>query len=260
MNNNSQNLQVSIITVCFNSAETIRDSIESVLSQNYPNIEYIIIDGGSTDGTLDIINKYQDKITVNISEPDDGIYDAMNKGMHNATGDVIGFINSDDFYPSKTVLSSIAQVFSDESIDACYGDLCYVKQNNTQSVVRYWKSSAFEPGSFRDGWSPPHPTLFVRRNIYEKYGMFDLDYKIAADVELMMRLLEVHDVNAAYLPEVLVHMRLGGETNKSIGNIIRQNQEIWRALKMHGLKPSLFRFIGGKVLSRGKQFVVRPSE
>ena len=134
-----------------------------------------------------------------------------------------------------------------------------MKPNDTHRIARYWKSSNFVPGAFRFGWCPPHPTFFVRRNIYAEFGKFDLEYKIAADIELMMRLLEVHNVNSAYLPEVLVHMRLGGETNKSIGNIIRQNQEIWHALKTHGLKPSLFDFVGGKILSRGKQFVVRPS-
>jgi len=209
---------------------------------------------------MDIVHEYGDRIDTVISEPDKGIYDGMNKGIRAATGDVVGFINSDDFYPSSDVISNIMGVFSDNSVDACYGDLCYVKPNDTHRIVRYWKSSNFVPGAFRFGWCPPHPTFFVRRNIYTEFGTFDLEYKIAADIELMMRLLEVHNVNSAYLPEVLVHMRLGGETNKSIGNIIRQNQEIWHALKRHGLKPSLFDFVGRKILSRGKQFVVRPSK
>lgn len=252
--------KVSIITVSYNSEATIRETIESVITQDYPSIEYIIIDGASTDNTMNIIREYGDRIDIVISEPDKGIYDGMNKGIRAATGDVVGFINSDDFYPSSSILTNVMQVFSDPSIDVSYGDLCYVKPNDIHSIVRYWQSSDFIPGSFRHGWCPPHPTFFVRRKIYEELGLFDLNYKIAADVEIMMRFLEVHNIRAAYLPEVLVHMRLGGETNKSIDNIIRQNQEIWRALKAHGLKPSLFRFVGGKVLSRGKQFVVRPSE
>jgi len=252
--------KVSIITVSYNSEATIRDTIESVFAQNYPNIEYIVIDGASEDRTIDIVREYGVRIDKVISEPDKGIYDGMNKGIRAASGDVVGFINSDDFYPSSSILTNVMQVFSDPSIDVSYGDLCYVKPNDIHSIVRYWQSSDFIPGSFRHGWCPPHPTFFVQKKIYEEYGLFDLNYQIAADVEIMMRLLEINNVKAAYLPEVLVHMRIGGETNKSIGNIIRQNQEIWHALKAHGLRPSLFRFISGKVLSRGKQFVVRPSE
>lgn len=251
--------KVSIITVSYNSEVTIQDTIESVLAQDYPDFEYIIIDGASNDSTMDIIREYGDRIDTVISETDNGIYDGMNKGIRAATGDVIGFINSDDFYPSRNVLSNVMRVFSDPSLDICYGDLCYVKPDKKNSIVRYWKSSDFVHGSFRYGWCPPHPTFFIQKKIYEEYGLFNLNYKIAADFELMMRFLEVYKIKAAYLPEILVHMRLGGETNKSIGNIVRQNKEIWRALKAHGQKPSLFRFISGKVLSRGKQFVVRPS-
>jgi glycosyltransferase involved in cell wall biosynthesis len=251
--------KVSIITVSYNSELTIQDTIESVLAQDYPNFEYIIIDGASNDSTMEIIRGYGGRIDTVISELDNGIYDGMNKGIRVASGDVVGFINSDDFYPSSSILTNVMQVFSDPLIDVSYGDLCYVKPHETSSVVRYWKSSEFVPGSFRDGWCPPHPTFFVRRKIYEELGGFDLNYKIAADVELMMRFLEVHKVKSSYLPEVLVHMRLGGETNKSMGNIIRQNKEIWRALEAHGLKPSFLRFVTGKVFSRGKQFMVRPS-
>ena len=252
--------KISIITVSFNSEATIQDTIDSVLAQVYPNVEYIIIDGASKDTTMDIVGEYGDRIDKVISKPDKGIYDGMNKGIRAATGDVVGFINSDDFYPTNRVLTKVMEGFSDPSLDVCYGDLCYVRSNATHSIVRYWKSSAFVPGAFRNGWCPPHPTFFVRRKIYAEFGLFELKYQIAADIELMMRLLEVDNVKAAYLPEVLVHMRLGGETNKSIGNIIRQNQEIWHALKTHGLKPSLFGFVGGKALSRGKQFVTRPLE
>ena len=188
--------KISVITVSFNSAKTIRNTIESVLSQDYQHIEYIVIDGGSTDGAVDIVQEYGNRITKVISESDNGIYDAMNKGIRAATGDVIGFINSDDYYPVSDVLTNVMQVFTEESYDICYGDLCYVDQNKTNEIVRYWKSSKYIAGSFRNGWCPPHPTFFVRRNIYEHYGMFDLDYKIAADFELMMRLLEVSKLNA----------------------------------------------------------------
>jgi len=254
-------MKISIITVCFNSAETIRDTIESVRGQDYPDIEYIIVDGGSTDGTLEIIKEYGDSFSVLISEPDQGIYDAMNKGIRAASGDVVATLNSDDFYAHDQVLKSVVKCFEDDpKLDACYSDLTYVDKIETSHPVRYWKSNHIKAGSFSRGWCPPHPTFFVRRSVYERFGSFDLSYLIAADVELMMRFLEVHKIRVKHVPEVWVKMRMGGTTNKSLQNVWVQNQEILRALKSHGLPANPLRFFANKLWSRGKQFLQRPEE
>lgn len=250
----------SIITVVFNNERTIPDTVKSVATQTYTDVEYLVIDGQSTDGTLARLKECGGAVTRLISEPDQGIYDAMNKGIALASGEIIGFINADDFYASSDVLAKVAAVFNDPNVDACYGDLCYVGRNDTSTVVRYWKSSTFHPGAFEVGWCPPHPTFFVRREIYERFGGFDLSYKIAADVELMMRFLEVHRVRAKYIPEVLVQMRMGGTTNRSLSNIVKQNNEILRALRQHGLRSSVLRLLASKVVSRGRQFFVRPKQ
>lgn len=252
-------MKISVITVAFNAAQTIDAAMRSVLTQTHPDIEYIVIDGGSTDGTQACVARHASRLAHFVSEPDRGIYDAMNKGIGLASGDVIGFINADDFYASEGALAKVADQFRHPGVDGCYGNLCYVKEFDTQSVVRYWRSSEFRPGFFASGWCPPHPTFFVRRKIYERFGRFDLSYRIAADVELMMRFLEVNHVRARYLPEVLVKMRMGGTTNKSLKNIAKQNGEILRALKMHGLAANPLVFFGKKIISRGRQFVTKPS-
>jgi glycosyltransferase involved in cell wall biosynthesis len=252
-------MKVTVITVCFNSAASIEDTLTSVARQTHPDIEHIVIDGASTDGTVDVVLERGKHVERLISEPDRGIYDAMNKGILLASGDVIGFINADDFYPSDDVLSKVAAVFGDPNIDACYGDLCYVKQADIGSVVRYWCSCDFTPGLFARGWCPPHPTLFVRREIYQRLGGFDLSYRIAADMELMARLIEVHRIRTRYLPSVLVHMRMGGTTNRSLRNIVQQNREIWQALKTHRLDASAWFFLSRKLVARGRQFLGRPS-
>jgi glycosyltransferase involved in cell wall biosynthesis len=252
-------LRFSIITVSFNSDGTIRDTIESVLAQDYPDVEYIIVDGASKDGTMEIVREYGERITKTVSRPDKGIYDAMNTGIGLATGDIIGFINSDDFYASNSAVSSVAKAFRNQSVDAVYGDLCYVAQKDTSRVVRYWRSSGFTPGAFSLGWCPPHPTFFVRRAVYERLGGFDPQFRIAADVELMMRFLEAHGVASVHIPNILVKMRLGGETNRSVRNIVRQNQEIMAALRTHGLVSSWPSFIAHKAWSRIGQFIARPA-
>ena len=247
-------MKISIITVCFNSAKTITDTIQSVANQDYTDIEHIIVDGGSTDGTVEIISKASN-VAHFISEPDDGIYDAMNKGIALAKGDVVGILNADDFYTSNHVLSKIATVFENPSIDACYADLVYVDQNNTDQVVRYWKSSPFKQGLFLKGWMPPHPTFFCRKSVYEKYGVFNLYYKIAADVEILFRFIEQVGIKTVYLPELLIRMRIGGTTNKSISNILIQNREILTVLVNHYGDVSYFKFFINKLASRVKQFV-----
>ncbi|MEK7149424.1 MAG: glycosyltransferase family 2 protein [Patescibacteria group bacterium] len=229
-------MKISIITVCYNSAKTIKQAIKSVLSQTYSNIEYIVIDGGSTDGTLEIINKYRDKIAKFVSEPDKGIYDAMNKGLKLATGDIIGILNSDDFYTDEFVLEKVAKKFEETNSDCLWGDLVYVDRNNIGKIIRFWKSSEYREGKFKMGWHPPHPTFFARKEIYNKYGLFNLNFKIAADIEIMLRFLEKFKISSAYIPEILIKMRTGGTSAKNIKNIIKANVETYRAWKVNGLK------------------------
>lgn len=237
----------------------MNNCLVSVAEQSYPSVEHLVIDGASTDGTLALLEEQRDRLAVFVSEPDSGIYDAMNKGIKLAQGDVIGFINSDDFYANREVLARVARFFAEApKMDACYADLTYVNQTDTSRTVRYWKSSEFASGAFSKGWCPPHPTFFVRRSVYERFGGFDLGYRIASDVELMMRFLEVHKIRVSYVPEVWVKMRMGGTTNKSLKNIWVQNQEVLHALRSHGLPANPIQFFGHKLLSRGKQFFQRP--
>jgi len=246
-------MKISIITVCYNSAKTIEDTLKSVASQKDLNIEHIVIDGASTDETLQII-KQHDSVTRLISEPDKGIYDAMNKGISLATGDVIGTLNADDFYMDDHVLSDVAKIFLDPNIDACYGDLLYVSEANTDHAVRFWKSTNYKHGLFKSGWMPAHPTFFVRKNVYERLGNFDLNYKIAADFELLFRFNEKNKVNTKYLPKVLVKMRLGGTTNKNVSNIIWQNKEIFTILRAYYADFSILKFAAKKLINRFLQF------
>ena len=219
-----------------------------------------MIDGGSTDGTLGVLEVYRDKLANRTSEPDDGIYDAMNKGISLATGDIIGFLNADDMYADPDVLQMVVDAFRDASLDACYGDLVYVDPQNTSKVIRYWKSRDYRAGLFRLGWVPPHPTFFVRRNIYERFGMFDLRYHLAADFELMMRFLEKEKVRSMYVPKVLVKMRLGGATNNSLSNIWKQNVEIYQSARQHGIAMSPIVFVFNKLIARAQQFFARPRD
>ncbi len=230
-----KNPKISIITVVFNNKEMISSVIDSVQEQTYKDIEHIVIDGGSTDGTVDIIKSYGGKITKFISEPDNGIYDAMNKGIKLASGDIIGILNSDDMYADNAVLKDVAETFERTGADAVYGDLVYVNKDDTNEVVRYWKSGPYKPGSFRKGWHPAHPALFVRKAIYDKYGVFDTSFDISADFELMLRFFEKHSIKTVYLPRVLVKMRVGGESNRSLANIIKGNVNILRAFWKSGI-------------------------
>ena len=223
-------MKISIITSVYNNAETIREAIESVLEQTYDNIEYIIIDGGSKDETVDIIRTYQDRITTFISEPDRGIYDGLNKGVALATGDVIAFLHSDDLYADTDVITRIAEAFNATGADAVYGDLVYTPKSDTSKVLRYWKSRDFHPKLLKQGWMPAHPTFFVRRELYERHGLFDTSFRIAADYDFMLRVLS-KNIKTHYLPNVLYKMRVGGESNKSIKNIILKMREDYRALK-----------------------------
>ena len=251
-------MKISVVTATYNSAATIADTLRSVNEQSHPDVEHLIIDGGSTDATLEIVRDLGKRVARVVSEPDRGIYDAMNKGLALATGDVIGLLNSDDLYPDPAVLSTVAGEFVDDpALEALYADLCYVAQSDTRKVVRYWRSSNYRPGLFQRGWVPPHPTFFVRREVYERLGCFDLGYRLAADWELLVRFIEVHRIRTRHFPRVMVHMRLGGATNRSWTNVWKQNEEILRAARAHGLQPSLAGFVLGKLWSRGRQFLSR---
>jgi glycosyltransferase involved in cell wall biosynthesis len=213
-----------------------------------------VVDGASTDETLALVSNHHNSNIRLVSEPDKGIYDAMNKGFALATGEVVGFLNSDDFYADSAVIAKIANAFQDPAVDACYADLVYVTQDNSR-VVRYWKSKPFTKGDFAKGWCPAHPTFYVRKSVIERLGFFDLSYKLAADMEFMMRYLECGQVRAAYIPHVLVRMRLGGATNQSGKNIVYQNKEIFSALRKNGVPFSRMLFVANKVVSRLWQFV-----
>jgi glycosyltransferase involved in cell wall biosynthesis len=253
-------LKISVITVTFNSELYIHDCLASVKSQKYHDIEHIIIDGASTDGTLSLLESKREQYKVLISEPDKGIYDAMNKGINVATGDIIGFLNSDDFYASNNILSRVASIFKDNSyLDSCYADLAYVDSSDISKNIRYWRSSKFVSGLFSKGWCPPHPTFFVRRSVYQRFGNFNLHYRIASDVELMMRFLEVQKINSRYIPKLWIKMRLGGTTNKSFKNIVMQNKEVLHALKNHNLYVSWINFFIHKIVNRGLQFLKKPN-
>lgn len=236
-------MKFSIITVVYNRRAYIAHCIESVLMQDYPHVEYIIVDGGSTDGTLEVVRAYGTKIARVISEKDEGIYDALNKGIALATGEVIGILNSDDFYVTKDVLSSVAKRFEETGADAVWGDLEYVEPEKPESVVRRWKSSPFKRGSFAWGWMPPHPTFFARRSVYERFGSFRKDMKIGADFEIMLRFLERYGMQGAYLPKTLIRMRFGGASNVSPYNILRANIESYRAFKLNGLPANPLSFL-----------------
>lgn len=247
-------ITITIITVCYNSATTIRDALASVAAQSYKRVEHVIVDGGSKDATVELIRRWQKHTVRLITEPDLGIYDAMNKGISMATGDVIGILNADDIYADDTVFSQLAEVFSEPTIDACYSDLVYVDKCNLKKVIRYWRSRPFESGLFEKGWVPAHPTFFVRKKIYEQYGAFDLDYKLAADYDLMARFLAKYKIRTIYVPRVLVKMRVGGATNMNIKNIIKQNIEIFTSCKKNNVKISVLSFLANKITNRVHQF------
>jgi len=232
-------LRVSIITVTYNSASTIRDTLKSVSHQTYSNIEHIIVDGGSSDHTLDIVGSFS-HISKCISEKDEGIYDAMNKGLSMATGDIIGILNSDDMYAHADVIAHVVKLFETNAADTVYGDLLYVDQNNLNRVMRRWISGTFKRTSFKFGWMPPHPTFFVKKEVYSKAGLFNLSLKFAADYELMLRVLYKHQFNAAYLPEVMVKMRSRGRSNGSLKRRFRANGEDRLAWKLNQLHPYFF--------------------
>ena len=252
-------MRISIITVCLNSADTIGDALESVGRQTFQEVEHIVVDGVSSDGTQGIVSAFSPPVARLISEPDRGLYDAMNKGIVAATGDIIGYLNSDDVYADSDVLQKVVRLFADQNVDACYGDLVYVKQDDLYRVVRYWRSRPYSPGLVERGWMPAHPTFFVRRSILQKLGGFDIRYHYQSDYELMVRLFLKERISAVYIPEVLVRRRTGGHTNRSIQNIVKGNLEAYRACRENGIRVSPL-FILQKMVSRLPQFFLRPPQ
>src|SRR5579859_1533553 len=234
-------MKISLITVSYNSASTIRDTIASVRSQDYKDIEYIVVDGNSTDGTVDIIKAHAAEIGQWISEPDKGIYDAMNKAIRMARGEVVGILNSDDFYSANDIVSQVAATFSDAQVDAVFGDLVFVDPNNLKKVVRKYSSAKWYPEKFARGFMPAHPTFFVRRKYYHQIGMFKTDYKIAADYELLIRFLYVHKLKYRYLPLNMVTMRRGGVSSSGIRSNIILNDEIIRGCRENGIRTNIFK-------------------
>ena len=231
-------MKISIITVTYNSEETLEETILSVTSQEGVDLEYVIVDGASTDNTLDILKKYRSQIDVLISEPDHGIYDAMNKGIAKASGDVIGILNSDDFYASDSILHEVVQRFESSQCDLLYGDIVFVEKD-TLSIRRRWRSGAKR--GFQLGWHPPHPSLFVSSQAYAVAGLYNTSFKIAADFEFMLRAFEIHKLSAEYLPKTLVHMRMGGESTGSIQSIFRGHQEVRNAFHQNKMNiPPLY--------------------
>ena len=254
-----KNPKISIITVSYNSQSTIKHTIDSVSSQTYKNKEYILIDGASQDWTLDILDFKKDEIDNFVSETDDGIYDAMNKGIKAATGDIVGILNSDDFYYNQDVLSKVAKVFEETNCDCLYGDLIFVNKGDISKIVRYWKSGKFEKNIMKKGWMLPHPTFFVKKKIYQKYGLYNTSLKRAADYEMILRLLHKEKINIEYIPEILIKMRVGGESNASIWNRLKGNNEDNIAWNLNGLKkPHFIRFI--KPFRKISQFFRKPKD
>jgi glycosyltransferase involved in cell wall biosynthesis len=228
-------LHISVITAVFNRAATLGESLRSVHSQRWPEIEHIVIDGGSTDGSLAILDQHKSRIAKIVSEPDGGLYDALNKGIRQASGDVIGFMHADDEFATPHALARVAQAFEDPDVGAVYGDLVYVKKNDVSRVVRYWRAGQYQRTQLTQGWMPPHPTFYVRREVYSRFGGFDTRYRIAADYENMLRILWRGRIKAAYIPEVLVCMRVGGISNMSIFNMLHKSREDYAAMRENGI-------------------------
>ncbi|AFH93111.1 glycosyltransferase [Providencia stuartii MRSN 2154] len=215
-------MKVSIITATYNSSNTIIDTLKSLENQSYPNIEYIVVDGASKDNTLEIVKKYSTKISKIISEPDKGIYDALNKGIDASTGDIIGFLHSDDIFAYSNAIEDLVNTLINEQSHAIYADLEYVSKENTSNVVRRWVSGNYKHSNLKKGWMPPHPTFFMKRNLYKQYGSFDLNFKISADYDSLLRYLWLNNISVSYLPKVVTKMRVGGESNRSFLNILKR--------------------------------------
>jgi glycosyltransferase involved in cell wall biosynthesis len=233
-------MKVSVITAVYHNQAFIKDAIESVLSQKQVELEYIIVDGGSNDGTVEVVKQYGNRINHFISEPDEGVYFALNKGIALATGDIIALLHSDDFYTHPYVLSQVVEAFSSSKCDAVYSNLYYVRGLNTNKIVRLWDSGEYTPNDFYKGWMPPHPAFFVKRDLYQKFGAFNTSLKSAADYELMLRFIHKQNIRLCYIPKFFVKMRTGGTSNRTLFNRLRANLEDRKAWHINGLKPKWY--------------------
>lgn len=250
-------MKISVITITYNSQFTVEDTINSVLSQDYPDIEYIIVDGLSKDKTMEVVNKYSNRILKIISEKDKGLYDALNKGIGLATGEVVGMLHSDDIFSDNRVLSTIAEAFkADASVQAVYGDLVFVSRADTGKIIRIWKAGEYREGSFLKGWMPPHPTFYVRKECYDKYGVFNTSLKLSADYELMLRMIHKHQIKVKYIPQTLVKMRMGGVSNVSFFVKLKANLEDKLAWKLNDIKPGRLTLLR-KPMQKLKQYFKR---
>lgn len=248
-------LNISIITVVYNRETTVGQAIASVAVQDYSHVEHVIVDGASTDGTLAMIERHRHSRMNVLSEPDRGVYDAINKGIARATGDVIGVVHSDDYLAHDKVLSTVAAAFVQCNVDGVYGDLDYVAAEDTSQIIRHWRAGEFRPERLRWGWMPPHPTLFLRREVFERFGVYDTRYRISGDYDAILRWFGRGSINVAYIPGVLVKMRVGGESNRSLGHIMLKSCEDYRALRSNsigGIKALAFKNLG-----KLGQFIVR---
>jgi len=248
----------SIVTAVFNRESTIAGALQSVAHQTYDTIEHVVIDGASSDATLDRVKNFQTPTMRIISEPDRGIYDALNKGIRAARGEVIGLVHSDDWLAHNSVIAKIAHAFEDPTVDGVYGDLQYVAADDPKRVVRHWRSGEYNPSLLRRGWMPPHPTLYLRREVFDRYGLYDTSFRIAADYDAMLRYLVKGQIKLAYIPEVLVKMRVGGESNRSLGRIFLKSREDLRALRNNGVGG--LGTLAAKNLSKISQFFIKDDQ
>jgi glycosyltransferase involved in cell wall biosynthesis len=246
-------MRITVITVCFNAAGTIADTLHSVREQEHQDLEHIIVDGGSSDGTLDVVRAHGDRVATLVSGRDRGIYDAMNRGLQLATGDFVGYLNADDWYANPGAISNIAKALAGTGTRAAYGNLTYVDRSRPGRRLRTWRSGPYQEGAFARGWAPPHPTFFTARADMLALGGFDLRYRLAADFDFMLRALQVHGLTTAYIDRELVYMRAGGATGGSVGSIIQQNREIIDALGRAGNRVSVPTFLARKAVDRIRQ-------
>lgn len=247
-------MKVSVITACWNNVSTIEDTFRSVFSQTWKDVEYIVVDGDSTDGTKELIEKNRSRIHQYISGKDGGIYFALNKGLELANGDVIAFLHADDVFASEKTLEKVMNAFAEKKTESVYGDLVYVDRNDLNKVTRTWVSGEFNADNFLKGWMPPHPAFFLKKECYDRFGEFNTSFTSAADYELMLRMLYKHRVSATYIHDVLTKMRVGGKSNVTLSNRIHANKEDRRAWKVNGLKPGMFT-LTRKPLSKIFQFL-----
>lgn len=247
-------MKITIVTATYNSEKFIKSNIESINNQTFQNYEHLIIDNMSKDNTLKISKQYGTKLRI-ISEKDSGIYDAFNKGIQKSRGDIISILSSDDFFTDKNVLKEVINIFENNDVDIVYGDLLYVARSDKTKIIRFWKSNSFIPNSFKTGWSPPHPTFFVKKKIYKKFGFYKLNYGNASDIELMYRFLQKKKLNSYYLNKILVTMRYGGKSNRNILEILKQNLTILKILNFRLNFFLILKFFICKIYNRLKQFI-----